>query len=268
MKEKRLENVCRELLMYVEKGYTISEEKVLGLSESLAFFDGREERMPSSYVRLRDEIDQRWQYREIEQLTVEELFIIGSIWGCLRAAESRRRCVRDDILEQRQWEILLNKYKDKDKVWFINTISSQPGIRHKDLAEKSKKSPSQMSQMMSGIIKDGLVSCNYAGREKFYFVSELGKKLSRQLAKQKREENLQKLSSNILCVGNNEERKDNARLRMSFNGDRPWPLALQRIGYTINYNVNLNNNTYDSRRSEIGEENQIWAKSEALSMIN
>lgn len=242
MKQKRLENICQEILAYIEKDYEISEEMVLALAQGLTFYDGREEKMPSSYIRLLDEIGQKWQYRETEQLSVEQTFIMGSIWGCLQMAEARRRYAMNEISKIQQWNVLLKKYKDK--VCLLNVIRRQPGIRHKDLAQRSRKSPSQMTQIMTGMVNDRLVTCNYAGREKFYFITELGQKLCQEETLKQKQERTSKLSSEMFRVENDE--KDFLQVMM-------WN-ATPKLIYS-----NMN-----SMISRGGEETQIWQRKEMI----
>lgn len=203
MKQKRLENICQEILSYVEKDYEISEEMVLALAQGLTFYNGREEKMPSSYIRLLDEIGQKWQYRETEQLSIEQTFVIGSVWGCLQMAEARRRYALNETSKVQQWNVLLKKYADK--VYLLNIIRRKPGIRHKDLAQRSGKSPSQMTQIMAGMINDRIVTYNYTGREKFYFITELGQKLCQEDTLKRKQKQTSKLSWEMFRVENDEK---------------------------------------------------------------
>ena len=183
MNEKRLYNICKEILTHIERKDDISEEQVYRLGEGLSFYYG-EEKMPATYIKLLDTIGQKWQYQQLDDLSPEQLFIYGGLWGCMQAMEIKRKCVRTEELKREKWNVLIKGYDDKKKL--LEIIQKNPGIRHKELAENVNKSPSQLSQIMVRMTRDGIVSYNYVGREKFYFLSELGEKLTDKLIGQRK----------------------------------------------------------------------------------
>lgn len=89
-KEKRLYNICKETLMFIERKNEIPEEQVYALMCGLAFYTGKEKKMPLTYIELQNEISQKWQYREIADLSPEQSFIYGSIFGCIKMMEIKR----------------------------------------------------------------------------------------------------------------------------------------------------------------------------------
>lgn len=202
MKKKRLDNLCRELLDCMEERTAISEEWVHSFIEGLALFDDKDNEMPTSYVRLFDEIIEQWSYREIYQMEAEQIFVSGAIWGCMQLMEAKRKYMLDIDAKEKEWSMLLSKYQDK-KSW-LKIIHASPGIRHKDFSQKAGKSPSQMTQSIACLVNDKIINCNYAGREKFYFLSEKGERLYKELNEKQRVEKIQNVYSKRLSDDNNE----------------------------------------------------------------
>ena len=187
MRDKRLDNICSEILNYMEAYAEISEERVLALFKGLALSDERER--PSSYVSLLDKIDEKWNYREIFQDVPEQVFLYGAVWGCLQLMEEKQRTITGYMTEKQTWKTLLSKYRDR--INLLKDMYISPGIRHKELAEKEHISPSHLSQIMGTMVTDKIVVYNYAGREKFYYLSEKGEKLYREMKMKKRSKNPQ-----------------------------------------------------------------------------
>ena len=178
MNEKRLYNICKEILTHIERKDEISEDQVYRLGEGLSFYYG-EEKMPATYIKLLDTLGQKWRYQQMDDLSPEQLFVYGGLWGCIQAMEMKRMRIQTEELKREKWNVLIKGYDDKKQL--LEVIQKNPGIRHKELAESVHKSPSQLSQIMVRMTGDGIVSCNYAGREKFYFLTELGEKLTDKL---------------------------------------------------------------------------------------
>lgn len=199
MKNKRLDNICSEILDYMEEHDAISEERVLSLFKGLALCEEDDEK-PTSYMRLFDEINEKWNYREIHQQLSEQVFLYGAIWGCLQLMETKQKALADQVEASKNWTILLRKYQDKLNL--LKHIHASPGIRHKRLAEKEGISPSQLSQSMVGLVKDELITYNYAGRQKFYFLSAKGEKLYRKLNEKKQLKRKQGVRSKQLSMEN------------------------------------------------------------------
>ncbi len=183
MKRKRLENICKSILTAIKRNALIDEDQIFKLTDALSFYDGREEEFPDEYTQLCNVIEEKWHYQDVQELPKEQLFVYGGIWGCLQMMEAKRRYIDTVVSESQQWDVLINKYSDK--LWLLKILFLYPGIRHKDISQRAEKTPSQMSQLLKNIYSDGLITCNYAGREKFYFLSELGEKLYHELERKK-----------------------------------------------------------------------------------
>ena len=88
-KRKRLYNICCEILGYIERG-NLTEEQIYRLEDELSFYKCKK-KMPITYIKLLDTIEQKWWYRQINDLSPEQLFIYGWLYGCMQAMEMKRK---------------------------------------------------------------------------------------------------------------------------------------------------------------------------------
>lgn len=167
---KRLENICESLLELLQKGKCIDEEHVhIFLDSAVDCLDGEtDEDKPQKLGRLAAYVQKKWQYREIDSMTSEQAFLCGGIWGGIKllgmARERNEKSVRLEVLKKQY-----AGYYD-----FFHAIATEPGIKHKELAEKCGKSASLLSQFAAGVKREGLIVCRPVGREKYYYLRPLG----------------------------------------------------------------------------------------------
>lgn len=178
MKQTRLGNICKDILAHWRGEGKIDEE------QCYVFFDGvldkildPEEELTPDYKKVSAELREVWQYKDFSDLTPEEAFLYGSLWGGIQLAglcekrENQRKTV----------EKLTCVYENK--AWFFEAIYKNPGIRHKDLAMKGNQSTSQLSQFVSGVVKEGLIAYDRVGREKYYYLQKRGELVYRGIEK-------------------------------------------------------------------------------------
>lgn len=181
--EKRLENICESLMELFQKEKRIDEEQVYIFLEGAVDFLNREadEHKTVKLDKLGAYLQKKWQYREIEQMTPEQAFLCGSIWGGAKLLGIKR--------ERKETVFEFHELKKKHSVHYdlLHAISVDPGIKHKDLAGKLKKSTSHLSQYVIDVIRDGLITCSRIGREKYYYLSPLGEQVYDELKKEKLE---------------------------------------------------------------------------------
>lgn len=193
MKRKRLENICKEILGHWKNEGKLEEE------QAYIFFDGildvimDGEKIPlSDYRQISAGIEKRWQYRSFEELSPQEAFLYGSLWGGIKIEE----IYEERIEQQESLEKLVSVYASKE--WLFKAIYYNPGIRHKDLAKKGNQSPSQLSQLMASVEKEGLITYNRAGREKYYFLQKRGDQLYKLMKKKDSSELFNRTSEKAL----------------------------------------------------------------------
>ncbi len=173
MKERSpLENVCRNLISDMDSDKNITEDQTLTFMEELSAEEPKDlADMPEDYRKLKFSMSEVWRYREWKEMTPEQAFLYGSVWGSARLFELRQQKRR----ETDRMKLLVPKYRDK--YWMFYAIKSQPGILHKELAKKGNISPSRLSQIMDDKDIDVLISQRASGREKYYFLKPQGEEL-------------------------------------------------------------------------------------------
>ena len=178
---ERLKNACAGLMGMFRRGSSVDEGQVHAFWEGV--FDYLEEEEygepPAELNELSDILQKKLLYGGVEQMTPEQAFLYGGIWGGVRLLDIRKNHRR------RRLKIHKLKKRYEDYYDFFSIIDINPGIRHKDLAERLGKSVSQLSQLADRIDRDDLIYCDYMGREKYYYLSSLGKQLYTEIKKEK-----------------------------------------------------------------------------------
>ncbi|MCM1538818.1 MAG: hypothetical protein NC254_10530 [bacterium] len=182
--EKRsfLENVCGILMEELASAGKITEDQVFSLMEELSAREPAELRTAGmNYKKMCSAIGEVWQYREWEKMQPDQAFLYGSLWGIVKFFE----CRYQEMMDADQMKVFVQKYKDK--VWLLRAIKTQPGILHKELAQKGRIGSPRLSQIMNDDpdIKE-LVFFRTSGREKYYFLKPKGEELLDRLKKETR----------------------------------------------------------------------------------
>lgn len=163
------------------------------IADNGSFFDAKKTK---SYKAMRSRLNELWQYREWEDMSSEQAFLYGQLFGCVRLCEYREQSHQDIA-----WtNYLLSKYEDS-KLFYI--VKRNPGIRHKDLAQEIGLTAGRLSQMMDEEDTKDLIVSRVMGREKHYFLGAKGEELLQKLEAQKREaekENRQKGKAETACA--------------------------------------------------------------------
>lgn len=127
--------------------------------------------LTTPYKAMKSRVEEIWQYREWENMTAEQAFLYGQLYGSIKLCEYRKKEAEND-----QWlEFLSVKYRSK--LWLFHAIKETPGIQHRKLADEGNLSVARLSQIMGEEDMEKLVSYRISGREKYYFLSPQGKEL-------------------------------------------------------------------------------------------
>lgn len=178
---KRLENICESLVTLFQKDKRIDEEQVYTFFEgAVDYLDGDTSGNKTAGLdNLAACVQRKWQYREIEKMSPEQVFLCGSIWGGTRLLGVKRE------RKEKLFEIdrLKNQYSGQYELF--HAIAVNPGIRHKELAGRCGKSISSLSQFAVGAMREGLIECSRVGREKYYYLRPLGEQVYEKLKKER-----------------------------------------------------------------------------------
>lgn len=147
------------------------------VADTASFLD---EIKSESYESMRSLLYEVWQYREFEDLSPEQAFLYGQLYGCVKLCDYREENHHETV-----WiNSLVSKYSDSK---LFSIVKEHPGIRHKDLAQKMNITPGRLSQLMDDEDMNELLSSRLLGREKYYFLTLKGELLQQKLEAQKRE---------------------------------------------------------------------------------
>ncbi len=132
-----------------------------------------------SYIDVKRRLDEVWQYRQWRDMTAEQAFLYGQLYGCFKLFHYREKEQKNN----ERLDFLISKYRSKQ--WLFQAIDKNPGIQHKDLAVKGAITSARLSQIMDEEDVQDLVSNRISGREKYYFLGPLGKKMVERLDNEK-----------------------------------------------------------------------------------
>lgn len=164
------------------------------IADNGSFFDAIKTK---SYKALRCLLNELWQYREWKDMSSEQAFLCGQLYGCVKLCEYREQS-RQDVLNL---DHLLEKYADS-KLFYI--VKKNPGIRHKNLANEIGLTTGRLSQMMDDEDMKELIISRALGREKHYFLGAKGEELLQRLKAQRqkaREAEMQKNKEKTSSAG-------------------------------------------------------------------
>lgn len=181
MKQTRLGNICRDILMRWREKRSVDEELVYIFFDGILdmLHDSEKDNSIPDYRKVTDRLQDIWQYKDFDKMSKEEIFLYGGLWGGMQMAEINVRRKR----QEKSVDELVCAYKNKQ--WFFDAIASQPGIRHKELAERGNQSTSQLSQFVIKAAKEKLITYNRIGREKYYYLGKKGELVYEKMKKRK-----------------------------------------------------------------------------------
>lgn len=181
---KKLDNICSGILERVkDRKRKIDEERVQSLFEGIVenLTSDLLKDAPDSCRNLYSKINELWYYKKFQGYSAEEIFLLGGIWGAFELVKQKEE-VKKRIKDQ---EELVKRYERY--AGLFKAVFQSPGINHKELADKTEKSVSELSQIMNRMTSEKLFTFNRAGREKHYYLSEKGKLIYEKLKIKKKE---------------------------------------------------------------------------------
>lgn len=180
MENSIVHNLSDKILKRIKDGREIRDEQILLFLEcALDAIEKKEfQDLPSSYYLLKEKIYKYKIYDKMDELDVNQAFSYGNIWSSIRLIEIVEKRKKEEI----SIEVLAKKYIKNIEVFQI--MKNSPGIKHKDLAEKCRKTASELSQLFNQISEERFFSFIRLGREKYYYLEEKGDCLLIQMKKQ------------------------------------------------------------------------------------
>jgi|GEM_PF-1165453 len=188
MEEQTMARLCDILNKKIESDQIISEEQIniylQQIFEYICHSDSKE--LPHSFYLLRQTLFKKWEYGTISHLSSTSVFILGALWGGALLSELADK----ERTKQPKLEILAKQNMKYLKIF--DAINKQPGIKHKDLADISGMTTSELSQWMAKRQNENYFSFSRIGREKYYYIEKKGEEILQEMERQ----------SEDLCIKN------------------------------------------------------------------
>lgn len=166
------------------------------------FVESRDDLEWQCYERLLDKLNKIWQYKMFDQITAEQSYLYGGIWGCLSMLSFiKKKKSKSQISHE-----LAAQYGKDAKYLFLSSIYNNPGLQNRKLADMCNVTTARISQIASEALKDGLISVQEFGKEKCYFIRTLGENVYRIVHKQKDKlaENFKMLDYKMVAFSNDD----------------------------------------------------------------
>lgn len=98
MKQTRLGNICRDILMRWREKRSVDEELVYIFFDGVLdmLHDSEKENSIPDYREVCDGLQDIWQYKDFGEMSKEEIFLYGGLWGgkqILSQMQDRKKCL-------------------------------------------------------------------------------------------------------------------------------------------------------------------------------
>ena len=145
------------------------------------FVESRDDVEWQCYDWLLDKLNKIWQYKQFDQVSTEQSYLYGGIWGSL----SMLSYIKKKKTLSQTSHVLAAKYENDSAFVFLRSIYNNPGLQNKKLAELCDVSTARISQIASHALKDGLISTQIFGKEKCYYIRTMGESVYDIIQRQK-----------------------------------------------------------------------------------
>lgn len=184
MERQSVERVSERVLNRIEKGLELQEEQRVILweyaLEQMRTPGNETQGVPlRNFSMLREHVQKKWMRDEIGELAPESAFAYGELWAVFQLMDLADRKGKEKYCMESLKKQFRNYYE------LFHLLKASPGIRHKEIAEKMQKSPSEISQIFSKLNGEQLFSAVKLGREKYYYLEERGNQLLEELGKER-----------------------------------------------------------------------------------
>lgn len=162
----------QEALMLYNQKSAINDELVFSLLDNLSdwFVESRDDSGWQFYEHFLDKFNKIWQYGRCKDLSPEQSYLYGGIWGGL----SMLSYIKEKKESSQKCHTLARKYRTGTTYSFLNSIYKTPGMQNKELAETCNVSTARISQIANEALQEGLISSRTFGKEKSYYIRTMG----------------------------------------------------------------------------------------------
>lgn len=196
--------IFKEVIQRFYQKKDIDDEMLFWILDYMSelFVESHDDLEWQCYEWLLDKLNKVWQYKMLDQITTEQSYLYGGIWGCL----SMLSYIKEKKSKSQKSHELAVQYEKDAKYVFLSSIYNNPGLQNRKLADICEVTPARISQIASEAIKDGLISVQEFGKEKCYFIRTLGECVYEIAHKQKDKlaENFKMLDYKMVAFSNDD----------------------------------------------------------------
>lgn len=178
-------DILMELLDNIRNQKTISENLLhVFIHNAMEVVNERDvNQIAEEYSEFSKYVTAFWHRNSFSQIRNKELvFQMGQIVACVRLLDDFQKKQK----ESNNLEMIKNQWKNY--YFFLNSIESHSGIKHKELANQLDMSPSHLSHFVEKNRYLGYFSDTIVGREKYYYLTSKGESVLKQLEECKQNE--------------------------------------------------------------------------------
>lgn len=165
--------IFQKVIQCFDEKEDIRDETLFYIVDILSerFVESRDDSEWQCYDNMLDYLNKVWQYKQFSEISAEQSYLYGAIWGGLRMLSS----IKEKKTVSQKCHTLAEKYKPKSSYIFLHSILNRPGIQNKKLAELCEVTAARISQIATDALGDGLISVQAFGKEKSYYIRTMGK---------------------------------------------------------------------------------------------
>ena len=171
-----------EIMKYLHNGVVIPEDMMYSFYlKTIAIMQGKIGK-PSVSERAKDfclYMSRLWSSKSYSKIDCDPIFIfqLGELHTCARILEDYFAKIEEENDIEINSKIETDSKRFFTKLSFFEIVMENPGIKHSVLSDEIGISKSSLSQFVAKIKEYGYYSERIAGREKYYYLTDIGVKL-------------------------------------------------------------------------------------------
>lgn len=164
--------IFQKVMQCFDEKEDIKDEMLFHILDILSeqFVESRDDSKWDCYGQLLDQLNKIWQYKQFEEISAEQSYLFGAIWGGLSMLSS----IKKKKVNSQKCHTLAEKYKSNSSYVFLRSILNKPGIQNKELSNLCGVTAARISQIATDALEDGLISVQAFGKEKSYYMRTMG----------------------------------------------------------------------------------------------
>ncbi len=172
-----LSKICQSIRGDIAARSAIQDDTLLRLRKqiNLTIMYGRTTDMPNSFWQLKEAVSDYWQYYLKDETDISKCFSYARTFELVKTIESFNN--QREQMEQVKTDNSVFRQHSK----ILDAINKNPGIIHKDLCKETGYEKTRLSQISSELESKKYIFSQRQGREKYYYITTLGRQLLDQI---------------------------------------------------------------------------------------